>query len=101
MQWPTINGSSRGGQWLAMIRVRRQQLAMAEKGGGCQRRDCHGQRGVIVALEVAEASWIWTTKVHTTDRVVASRRMGPSFGGGGSGGSYCGDGIIVRCWKYK
>jgi len=32
--------------------------------------------------EAAEASWIWTTKMHATK----GGRMSPSFGGGGS---YC------------
>jgi hypothetical protein len=34
MQQPTINGSSKGEQWLATMRVRGQWLAMAAKGGG-------------------------------------------------------------------
>jgi hypothetical protein len=49
------------------MRVRGQQLAMAAKGGGGQRRDCHGNGGVIVALERAEASWIWMTKIHVAE----------------------------------
>jgi hypothetical protein len=40
---------------------------MAVKGGGGQRRDYRGQRGVIAASEVAEASWIWTIKMHATE----------------------------------
>jgi hypothetical protein len=51
-------------QWLAMTRVRGQKLAMAAKGGSGQRRDCHGKKLVIAALVVAEASWIWATKMH-------------------------------------
>ncbi len=38
-QQPTIDGSSKGKQWLAMRRGRGQWLAMAKKGGGSQRRD--------------------------------------------------------------
>jgi hypothetical protein len=56
MQQLTIDGSGKGEQWLATTRVRGQWLAMVTKGGGGWKRDCHGQRGVIVALEVAEAS---------------------------------------------
>jgi hypothetical protein len=55
-QQPTINGSSKGEQWLATTRVRGQQLAMAANEGSSQRRDCCGQRGVIAILEAAEAS---------------------------------------------
>jgi hypothetical protein len=44
MQQPT-NGSGKGEQWLAIMRVRGQQLAMMAKGGSSRRRDCHGQRG--------------------------------------------------------
>jgi hypothetical protein len=43
-QQPTIDGSGKSKQWLATTRVRGQQLAMVEKGGSSQRRDCHGQR---------------------------------------------------------
>jgi hypothetical protein len=64
MQQPTIDGSGKGKQWLEMTRVRGQRLAMAAKGGSDRRRDCHGQRLVIAASEVAEASWIWATKLH-------------------------------------
>jgi hypothetical protein len=39
MQQQTIDGRSKGLQWLAMARVRGQQLAMAAKGGGSRRRD--------------------------------------------------------------
>jgi hypothetical protein len=39
---------------------------MVAKGGGGKKRDCHGQRGAITALEGAEAFWIWTTKMHAT-----------------------------------
>jgi hypothetical protein len=53
-QQPTIDGSGKGKQWLATMRVRGKQLAMAAKGGGGWRRDCHGQRGVIAASEAAE-----------------------------------------------
>ncbi len=60
-QQQTIDESGKDKQWLAMKKVRGQRLAMVAKGGGGYRRDCHGQRGVIVASEVAEASWIWTT----------------------------------------
>jgi hypothetical protein len=67
MQQPTINGSGKGKQWLATMRVRGQRMAMAAKGGSSQRRDCHGQRGVIGVLEVAEASWIWMSKVHVAE----------------------------------
>jgi hypothetical protein len=52
---------------LAMIRVRGQQLALAAKGGGGWRKDCRGQRGVIVALEAAEAYWIWMAKMHAAE----------------------------------
>jgi hypothetical protein len=61
-QQPTIDGSSKDKQWLATTRVRGQWLAMVAKGGGSQRRDCRGQRGVIAESEAAEAPWIWTTK---------------------------------------
>jgi hypothetical protein len=44
MQQPTIDGSGKGKQWLAMTRVRGQWLAMAAKEGSSRRRDCHGQR---------------------------------------------------------
>jgi hypothetical protein len=37
---------------------------MAAKRGGGLRRGCRGQRGVIPALEAADAFWIWTTKMH-------------------------------------
>ncbi len=67
MQQPTIDGSSKGKQWLAKMRVRGQRLAMAVKGGGGRRMDYFGQRGVIVASEGAETSWIWTTKMHATE----------------------------------
>ncbi len=40
---------------------------MMTKGDSSQRRDCHGQRGVIAALEAAEASWIWTTNMHAAE----------------------------------
>ncbi len=66
-QPPTINGSGKGKQWLAKIRVRGQRLAMVVKGGGGQRRDYRGQRGVIAALEAEDATWIWTTKMHATE----------------------------------
>jgi hypothetical protein len=66
-QQPTIDGSGKGKQWLATTRVRGQQLAMVEKEGGSRRRDCLGQRGVIAALEAAEASWIWTTKIYAAE----------------------------------
>jgi hypothetical protein len=39
----------------------------AVKGGSGRRRDYCGQRGVIPALEAAEASWIWMTKMHATE----------------------------------
>ncbi len=39
------------------------------KRGNSQRRDCCGQIGVIAALGVAEASWIWTTKMHAAEGV--------------------------------
>jgi hypothetical protein len=55
-QQPTIEKRSKGKQWLATTRVRGQWLVIAAKGGSGWRRDCHGQRGVIAALEVAEAS---------------------------------------------
>ncbi len=67
MQQPPMNGSSRGKQWLATMRVRGQRLAMVEKGGSSQRRAGCGQRGVIAALEAAEASWIWRTKMHAAE----------------------------------
>jgi hypothetical protein len=57
-QQPTINGTGKGKQWLATSRVRGQRLTMVAKGGGSRRRDCRGQRGVIVASVVAEASRI-------------------------------------------
>ncbi len=66
MQQPTINGSSKGKQWLAKTRVRGQRLAMVVKGGSGW-TDYLGQRGVIAVLEVAKASWIWTTKIHATE----------------------------------
>jgi hypothetical protein len=66
-QQPTINRSGKGKQWLAKMRVRGKRLAMAVKGGSSQRRDYHGKRGVITALKMAEASWIWTTKMHATE----------------------------------
>jgi hypothetical protein len=64
MQQATIDGSGKGKQWLARTRVRGQRLAMAAKGGSGRRRDCHGQRRLMAALEAAEASWIWATKMH-------------------------------------
>ncbi len=67
MQPPTINASSKCEQWLATMRLRGQQLALAAKGGCGRRRDCHCQGGVFAALVVAEASWIWTTKLHATE----------------------------------
>jgi hypothetical protein len=67
MQQPTIDESGKGEQWLAKIRTRGQWLSMAVKGGGGQRRDYCGQRGMIAVSEVAEASWIWTTKMHATE----------------------------------
>jgi hypothetical protein len=39
MQQPTIDGGSKGKQWLATMRVRGQRLAMAAKGGGGRRMD--------------------------------------------------------------
>jgi hypothetical protein len=55
-QQQTNNGSGKGNQQLATTKVRGLWLAMAAKGGGSRRGDCHGQRGVIKALEAAEAS---------------------------------------------
>jgi hypothetical protein len=66
-QQPTINGSGKGKQWLAKMRVRGQWLAIAVKRGSGWRRDYHGQREVIAVSGVAEASWIWTTKMHATE----------------------------------
>ncbi len=66
-QQPTIDGSGKGKQWLAKTRMRGQRLAMVVKGGNGRRRDYRGQRGVIAALEAAETSWIWTTKMHVTE----------------------------------
>jgi hypothetical protein len=54
MHQPTIDGSGKGKQWLATMRVRGQQLVMAAKGGGGRKRNCHVQRGVIAALKAAE-----------------------------------------------
>ncbi len=67
-QQPTMDGSKKGKQWQAKMKVRGQRLAMAVKvGGGGLRRDYCGQRGVIAASEATEASWIWTTKMHATE----------------------------------
>ncbi len=49
-----------------MTRVRGQQLEMVIVGGSGRRRDHHGLREVIAASEVAEASWIWTTKMNAS-----------------------------------
>jgi hypothetical protein len=45
MQQPTIYGSGKGKQWLAITRVRGQRLATEAKEGSSRRRNCHGQRG--------------------------------------------------------
>jgi hypothetical protein len=52
-QQPTIDGSGKGKQWLAKMRVSGQRLAMVVKGGGSHRRGYRGQRGMIRASEAA------------------------------------------------
>ena len=78
-----------------MKTLRGQQLALAAKGGGGRRGDSHSQRGVIAASEVAEASWIWTTRCMQL-RATASRRIGLPFG---CRDRYCSNRNITRRQK--